>query len=689
VSHTFSPRPSRRGTRFVSRSHRRESNRLVLEFLETRQLLSVSGADLRQIMVHPDLTAAPLVSSPSPTGLTPIQVRQAYGLNQVSFQGGTVAGDGSGQTIAIVTAYDDPNIGADLKQFDRQFGLTDPPSFTKYVQTGLTQPDPGWSLETSLDVEWAHAMAPKANLVLVEAKTASLSDVFGAVNFARSLNGVVAVSMSWGTGEFYGQWNYDPLFTTPAVHVGGAGLPGGVTFIAASGDSGAWYGTSYPSTSVNVLSVGATSLNLGANSSYVSERGWIGSTGGFSAIEPVPAYQASTQAAQGLSYGLRTTPDVSAVGDPATGVSVYDSVPYGGRTGWSTVGGTSASAPQWAGLIAVADQGLALAGRGSLANAQAALYEIPSSAFHTVTSGFNGYYASSGYNLVTGMGSPIANRVVAGLLATQNVYNVTGFLAPALGGLQLASTAQASLTLSSGGGIGTGVNTGQGSTGSTPIFPIFPPNIVIIVVPVGSTQVLVFLPAPINRPSLFASNNRPVQNQVSLSISLPSPSQTMFRQFGQDVREESLLTRPIRFSKETEVAALIDIVEPFQPAAPVPAPNKAATFSGTRATVMLPPGSLPAALPWFDVAAPVDDSPTGELPVAAEVAMPPSSELETESRTNWTASTLAGVAALAGGGYWLTLRERDSQRNKRSPSSLRSDRFFKPAMQRFSLPTIL
>ena len=179
-----------------------------------------------------------------------------------------------------------------------------------------------------------------------------------------SLSGVVAVSMSWGSSEFYGQWNYDPILTTPAGHVGGSGLPGGITFVAASGDSGAWYGQSYPSSSVNVLSVGATSLNLGANSSYAGEQGWIGSTGGFSAIEPVPAYQQGTQAATGLSYGLRTTPDVSIVGDPATGVSVYDTVPYAGKTGWATVGGTSASAPQWAGLVAVADQGLGAGGQG-------------------------------------------------------------------------------------------------------------------------------------------------------------------------------------------------------------------------------------------------------------------------------------------------------------------------------------
>ena len=477
-------------------------------------------------MAHPNLTAAPLVYSPSPTGLSPNQVRQAYGINQLSFQNGTVAGNGAGQTIAIVTAYDDPNIGADLKAFDRQYGIADAPSFIKYVQTGLTQTDAGWSLETSLDVEWAHSIAPGANIVLVEAKSADINDLFGAVNFARSLSGVVAVSMSWGTNEFYGQQNYDPILTTPAGHVGGSGLPGGITFVAASGDSGAWSGVSYPSSSANVLSVGATALNLGTNASYGGEQGWTGSTGGFSAIEPAPAYQASTQAATGLSYGLRTTPDVSMVGDPATGVSVYDTVPYGGSTGWFTVGGTSASAPQWAGLVAVADQGLALAGKGSIANAQAAVYQIPATAFHTVSSGFNGYSATKAYNLVTGRGSPVAPGVVAGLLATQKVYNVTGFPAPAPPHAQILATTQLSVTISPSDATSTGVNTGQGSTGATgsaPVFPIFPPNIVVVVVPFGARNVIVFFPPAFTTSPLFSSTNRPVQKLVTPLVSLPAP----------------------------------------------------------------------------------------------------------------------------------------------------------------------
>ena len=107
MSHSFTSRRSRVGLRFVRRFARSRTRRFSLEVLETRQLLSVSGASLGQFVAHPNLTAAPLVYSPSPTGLSPNQVRQAYGINQLSFQNGSVAGTGAGQTIAIVTAYDD------------------------------------------------------------------------------------------------------------------------------------------------------------------------------------------------------------------------------------------------------------------------------------------------------------------------------------------------------------------------------------------------------------------------------------------------------------------------------------------------------------------------------------------------------------------------------------------------------
>ena len=128
-------------------------------------------------------------------------------------------------------------------------------------------------------------------------------------------------------------------------------------------------------------------------------------------------------ASVGLSFGVRTTPDVSFNADPNSGVSVYDSVSYDGQSGWFTLGGTSAAAPAWAGLVAITDQGLATAGQGSLSTTQVLsdLYSLPSSDYNAVTTGFNGYRATSGYNLVTGLGTPKANLVVSGVLAANGV----------------------------------------------------------------------------------------------------------------------------------------------------------------------------------------------------------------------------------------------------------------------------
>ncbi len=279
MSDLRSARPiSSRRSHPVSRPKRTRLE-LVCEALESRQLLSTTASstpDLSQITAQPNLQVLPLVVS-GPTGYTPQQIQNAYGVNQITFSGGKVAGNGAGQTIAIVTAYNDPNIKSDLAAFDSQFGLSAPPSF-QVDNLGATTTDAGWALETSLDVEWAHSVAPGANIVLVEAPSASLSDLLNAVNYASNQPGVSVVSMSWGTTEFWGESAYDSIFTTPAGHTG-------VTFVAASGDSGAWYGPMYPSVSPNVLAVGGTTLTLAAGSTYGSETGWSGSTGGFSGYD--------------------------------------------------------------------------------------------------------------------------------------------------------------------------------------------------------------------------------------------------------------------------------------------------------------------------------------------------------------------------------------------------------------------
>ncbi len=245
------------------------------------------------------------VPSATPVGYTPAQISHAYGFDQISFNG--VTGDGRGQTIAIVDPYDDPNIGSDLTAFDTQFGLSAPPSFTKVNQFGKTTypaTNTITALEISLDVEWCNAIAPQANILLVESNSASFSDEFAAVSYAKSQPGVVVVSMSFGGPEFSGESGDDSTFTTPAGHVGGAGLAGGVTFVAGAGDTGA--PPDYPATSPNVLAVGGTTLYLNSNNTWASETGWsLGSDpypysgdaggGGVSAYESEPSYQTGVQ----------------------------------------------------------------------------------------------------------------------------------------------------------------------------------------------------------------------------------------------------------------------------------------------------------------------------------------------------------------------------------------------------------
>ena len=194
---------------------------LVCEALESRQLLSTTATstpNLSSIVAQTDLQLLPMAIS-GPTSYTPQQIQNAYGVNQITFSGGKVVGNGAGQTIAIIDAYNDPNIKSDLASFDKQYGLSAPASFTVDNLAGNTT-NAGWALETSLDVEWAHSVAPGASILLVEASSDSLSALFSAVNDARYQPGVSVVSMSWGTTEFWGEAAYDGLFTTPPGHTG-------------------------------------------------------------------------------------------------------------------------------------------------------------------------------------------------------------------------------------------------------------------------------------------------------------------------------------------------------------------------------------------------------------------------------------------------------------------------------------
>ncbi len=355
------------------------------------------------------------------TTLSPIQVRQYYGFDRVGFVGAThgfQVGDGRNTTIAIVDAYDDPNIRADLAAFDALYKIPAPPSFTVVNQRGgasLPGPDPGqgtpgaknyraprtWEQETALDVEYVHAIAPGADILLVEANTSGSSDLYAAASYAASHPGVVVVSMSWGNAEFSGETSRDGPFN----HAG-------VTFVASTGDTGT--PGNFPAFSPNVVAVGGTTLDYGTAAGY-SEKGWnkgVGnrSGGGISQYESQPAYQKGVVT---QSTTRRTIPDAAFSADS---VWVYDT--YGGNGTYSQ-GGTSLSAPIMAGLVSIIDQGRSYVSGQAAYNSQdflTALYQLPADAFNDVTTGGNGTYnCGPGYDLVTGRGTPLVPRFVAGL----------------------------------------------------------------------------------------------------------------------------------------------------------------------------------------------------------------------------------------------------------------------------------
>lgn len=345
------------------------------------------------IIAYPPHQVKPTMPSLAPTGLTPTQISRAYGLNYIPFQG-------ENQVIGIVNAYDNPTIESDLGTFSTQFGLpsctTGNGCFTKIYASGSQPPtNATWALETALDVEWAHAIAPNAKIILVEAANASVSALSSAVGVAVN-NGATTISLSWGANEFSGQTTIDATFRTYIV--------AGVTLFAASGDNG--YGVSWPASSTYVIAVGGTSLSVDSAGNYLSETAWSGSGGGLSVYEPQTGPQTNFPIPNN-PYRRRGVPDVAYNADPNKGFSVYDTA----SGGWIVVGGTSAGSPQWAALVAVAKSGT----HKKLTSVYTALYTLAKlnqrHFYNDISSGTNGtcgYYctARGGYDYVTGLGSP-------------------------------------------------------------------------------------------------------------------------------------------------------------------------------------------------------------------------------------------------------------------------------------------
>jgi subtilase family serine protease len=317
---------------------------------------------------------------------------------------------GGSQTIAIVDAYDYPTAYQDLTVFSNQFGL---PALVKcsasvtsdcFAQVYATGSKPAangsWALEDALDIEWAHAMAPGAKIVLVEAASANYSDLFQAVSVATGIvtqnGGSGEVSMSWGGSEFSGESSYDSYFKST-----------GVVYFAAAGDAGGR--TIYPSVSPYVVSAGGTTINRNSSGGFVTESAWSSSGGGASAYEPIPSYQTPVANLTGKKRG---TPDFSFDANPNTGVFIYDSTPYQGSAGWWIIGGTSVATPALAGIA-----NLAHSFNQSSAAELSAIYSVCGSGpstkcsnadFRDITSGSAGRNTSStGWDFTTGVGSSL------------------------------------------------------------------------------------------------------------------------------------------------------------------------------------------------------------------------------------------------------------------------------------------
>lgn len=411
--------------------------RLTLQAIQEAHLARASGR-----APAADTTLAPMANGGLISTFTPAQIRLAYGLPALPATGSALSATqaaqlGAGQTIYIVDAMNDPNVAAELNAFNTKFGL--PACTVKTIAAGATtalptasatacelsvvystsagamtatQPayDAGWATEITLDVQWAHATAPLARIVLIEAASSSLNDLVGAVKVANAM-GPGVVSMSFGSSE--GSWtgSTDAVFNNPKM-----------SYLAATGDDGA--AVSWPAVSPYVLAVGGTTLSY-TGSGVRSEVSWSGTGGGTSQFTATPSYQNSS--VPGITtLAHRTVADVAFNADPASGQYLAVIASGSSTVNWLSAGGTSLATPQWAGLLAVANAERALAAKPVLGAPHAMLYtqiaSVPgtyASVFADVIKGSDGSCAActakSGYDQLTGLGTPNVTSLLGAL----------------------------------------------------------------------------------------------------------------------------------------------------------------------------------------------------------------------------------------------------------------------------------
>jgi subtilase family serine protease len=365
-------------------------------------------------------------TSPVPGFLTPAQVRTAYGITSLPNQG-------QGTTIGIDAVFIDPAIKNDLATFSATYGLPQLDglnghgAFTSLAQAGTpNSPSDGsnndTSGETAIDVEWAHSLAPLANIVLYQVKSFAYTDLLAGVQFLVGMPGVSTVSVSYGGSEFSGETSFQSFFTTPF-----GSNPSPVAIDFSTGDDSF---PGFPATSPSVLAVGGTGLYIATTRGrYGFETAWGGVSGqgagggGVSTQYGAPTFQS----ANGVSFSGRAIPDISAVADILTSVSVLNSWDSPSSP-WTGFGGTSVATPIVSGMIDLAQETRINMGLLTLSSPQInaklyAAYTNPTlyaSLFHDITVGNNtevggttGFSAVTGYDRATGLGSPIGNDLVA------------------------------------------------------------------------------------------------------------------------------------------------------------------------------------------------------------------------------------------------------------------------------------
>jgi len=324
-------------------------------------------------------------------GMTPAQIKSFYNMPST----------GGGGLIAIIDAYDYPAALPDFNTFSAEFGLPKEPSANaaaasnkvfEVVYQGGIRPKAtnlGWNQEAALDIQWAHAMAPNAKIVLVEAESSSTSDLFAAIDQATTFGNIKQISMSWGSSEIYSETALDSHFNI-----------NGPEFFAAAGDTSGQ--VLYPAVSPYVVAVGGTHVNTNRAGAFTSETGWTSGGGGNSRYEPKPSWQVDVA----NTGPRRSVPDISCDGDPNTGICVYAPVNSRG-SGWMVVGGTSAATACMAGMANLSGSNF-----NSTTYMLANIYSFIGSAhLRDITSGNNGWYQCLvGWDFITGVGVPLGTQ---------------------------------------------------------------------------------------------------------------------------------------------------------------------------------------------------------------------------------------------------------------------------------------